>query len=69
MLIFIISEMRVVPIIDLSKRDAVIDFEKYSINYLREIKQILLLLTNKTPKICLVYFNKLWIYIFAGVMH
>lgn len=54
--------MRVVPITDLSKRDAIIDFEKYSINYLREIKQILLLLTNKTPKICLVYFNKLWIY-------
>ena len=33
--------MRVVPIIDLSKRDAIIDFEKYSINYLREIKQVI----------------------------
>lgn len=47
--------MRVVPIIDLSKRDAIIDFEKHSINYLREIKQIML--TNRTPKLCLVYFN------------
>ena len=28
------------PIIDLSKRDAMIDFEKCSINYLREIKII-----------------------------
>ena len=28
--------MRVVPIINLSKRDVIIDFEKYSINYLRE---------------------------------
>ena len=52
--------------IDLSKRDAMIDFEKCSINYLREIKK--LLLTNKTPKISLVYFNKLWICI-AGVIH
>lgn len=33
--------MRVVPIINLSKRDVIIDFEKYSINYLREIKQII----------------------------
>ena len=47
--------MRVVPIIDLSKRDAITDFEKYSINYLREINK-LLLLTNKTPKICLFLF-------------
>ena len=37
----IISEMSGVPIIDLSKRDAIIDFEKSSINYLREIKQII----------------------------
>lgn len=29
------------PIIDLSKRDAMIDFEKCSINYLREIKKII----------------------------
>lgn len=33
--------MRVVPIINLSKRDVIIGFEKYSINYLREIKQII----------------------------
>ena len=29
------------PIIDLSKRDGMIDFEKCSINYLREIKKII----------------------------
>ena len=29
------------PIIDLSKRDAMIDFEKCSINYRREIKKII----------------------------